>query len=297
MRCVVEKLCALKKWIESYQYGYNGQMKVNEWAGLGNHNTALFWEYDTRTGRRGNLDPKPAVSLSPYSAFSNSPIWHSDVLGDSIELIIGKPYTDRKGEEHKYGHAALRVFNAKEHYNMVYDFGRYGHVNTIPTTGDGILNVYKDGNAYLQSEMTDRNSVGYSAPTSVDQDKAIMNHYKQETDNGQVYNGGAVPGGGGTAYKIEDYSIFSDNCLTKSAEGLNEVNMNWVGKENDPRNASVTLEKNYRAIGLSRTEYNKGGEVKRTYTAPAQQPMQNFGEIKVPHYNSEDHTSVAPKPH
>jgi len=68
---------------DKYHYGYNGQMKVNEIAGLGNHNTALNGELDTRTGRRWNLDPKPNASVSPYSMFGNSPIWHNDVLLDS----------------------------------------------------------------------------------------------------------------------------------------------------------------------------------------------------------------------
>jgi hypothetical protein len=44
---------------DRYRFGFNGQEKVNEIAGVGNHNTAEFWEYDTRLGRRWNLDPKP----------------------------------------------------------------------------------------------------------------------------------------------------------------------------------------------------------------------------------------------
>src|SRR5690606_26059713 len=43
---------------------------------------ALFWEYDTRLGRRWNLDPKPQISISDYAAFGNNPIWYNDVLGD-----------------------------------------------------------------------------------------------------------------------------------------------------------------------------------------------------------------------
>jgi hypothetical protein len=38
-----------------YRYGFNGQEKVDEISGVGNHNTALFWEYDTRLGRRWNV--------------------------------------------------------------------------------------------------------------------------------------------------------------------------------------------------------------------------------------------------
>ncbi len=71
-----------------YRFGFNGQEKVNEIAGIGNHTTALHWEYDTRLGRRWNLDPKPNASMSPYSAFSNNPIKNSDPLGDTVRGVF-----------------------------------------------------------------------------------------------------------------------------------------------------------------------------------------------------------------
>jgi GH24 family phage-related lysozyme (muramidase) len=65
-----------------YLFGFNTQEKVDEIAGAGNHNTAKFWEYDTRLGRRWNLDPKSQVGISEYAAFMNNPISVKDVLGD-----------------------------------------------------------------------------------------------------------------------------------------------------------------------------------------------------------------------
>ena len=44
---------------DGYRFGFNGQEKVDEIAGAGNHTTAEFWEYDTRLGRRWNRDPEP----------------------------------------------------------------------------------------------------------------------------------------------------------------------------------------------------------------------------------------------
>jgi hypothetical protein len=67
----------------NFRYGFNGQEKTDEIAGAGNHTTAEFWEYDVRTGRRWTLDPKPAVGISQYSAFSNNPIFNADPKGDS----------------------------------------------------------------------------------------------------------------------------------------------------------------------------------------------------------------------
>jgi hypothetical protein len=68
---------------EAYRFSINGQEKTDEISGAENHTTALYWEYDTRLGRRWNTDPvvKPWESL--YACFSNNPIWGTDVLGDS----------------------------------------------------------------------------------------------------------------------------------------------------------------------------------------------------------------------
>jgi RHS repeat-associated protein len=66
---------------DSYRYGFNGQEKsteINE-----NLTTAKYWEYDSRIGRRWNLDPKPTVGISEYSVFNNNPVWYIDILGDT----------------------------------------------------------------------------------------------------------------------------------------------------------------------------------------------------------------------
>jgi len=66
-----------------YRYGFNGQEKSDEIKGEGNSNTAEFWEYDTRLGKRWNVDPRPNISLSAYACFEGNPIWLSDRLGDT----------------------------------------------------------------------------------------------------------------------------------------------------------------------------------------------------------------------
>ncbi len=74
----------------AYRYGFNGQEKDNEVSGEGNMTSATFWEYDTRLGRRWNRDPKPAATESPYSCFSNSPLWRNDVYGDTTYIYTTK---------------------------------------------------------------------------------------------------------------------------------------------------------------------------------------------------------------
>jgi N-acetylmuramoyl-L-alanine amidase len=64
----------------SYRYGFNGQEKSSEIAeGL---TTAMYWEYDSRIGRRWNVDPVLKVWESPYLCFNGNPILSSDANGD-----------------------------------------------------------------------------------------------------------------------------------------------------------------------------------------------------------------------
>ena len=59
----------------SYKYGFNGQLKDDEIYGDGNLNSAEYWEYDTRLGRRWNMDPIVKPWESPFSCFII--VWYS----------------------------------------------------------------------------------------------------------------------------------------------------------------------------------------------------------------------------
>jgi hypothetical protein len=67
---------------DKYRFGFNTQEKVDEISGAGNHNTALFWEYDTRLGRRWNVDPVDQMGMSNYAVMRGNPILLIDILGD-----------------------------------------------------------------------------------------------------------------------------------------------------------------------------------------------------------------------
>lgn len=81
---------------KDYRFGFNGQHKENEVAGIGNHNSALFWEYDTRLGRRWNIDPVDQIGISNYATFANNPIANTDVLGNVVEGVAKKDATRTK---------------------------------------------------------------------------------------------------------------------------------------------------------------------------------------------------------
>ncbi|MEZ5013059.1 MAG: hypothetical protein R2794_02090 [Chitinophagales bacterium] len=82
-----------------YRYGFNGQEQDDEISGNGNFNTAEFWEYDTRLGRRWNVDPIVKPFLSFYQVYSNNPIIRVDFLGDDDYFDLEGNYlgTDRNG--------------------------------------------------------------------------------------------------------------------------------------------------------------------------------------------------------
>jgi hypothetical protein len=72
----------------AYRFHFNGQEADNEVAGTGNSYTAEFWQYDSRLGRRWNVDPDFMIDFSVYSTFADNPILFRDPRGNT--LILGK---------------------------------------------------------------------------------------------------------------------------------------------------------------------------------------------------------------
>jgi RHS repeat-associated protein len=96
----------LTDWAEKakdYRYGFNGQEMSNEIKGIGNSYTAQFWEYDSRIGRRWNIDPVGIGTNSGYHAFMNNPLLFIDPLGlDTVTSSkkakdIGDVFQHQKG--------------------------------------------------------------------------------------------------------------------------------------------------------------------------------------------------------
>jgi hypothetical protein len=66
----------------SYRFTFNGQEKDDEvYGSTGTSMTAEFWQYDTRTGRRWNMDPVDKPWLAPYHGFGNKPTTNVDPNG------------------------------------------------------------------------------------------------------------------------------------------------------------------------------------------------------------------------
>jgi len=77
-----------------YTQGYSINRQEKESELNENIATAVYWEYDSRIGRRWNVDPKTKPNRSAYDAFSNNPLIKIDPKGDddfwSIDKKTGK---------------------------------------------------------------------------------------------------------------------------------------------------------------------------------------------------------------
>jgi hypothetical protein len=70
-----------------YRFGFNGQESDNEVYGGKASYTAEFWQYDSRLGRRWNIDMELKFWESPYSTFAGNPILLIDPFGaDTIDI-------------------------------------------------------------------------------------------------------------------------------------------------------------------------------------------------------------------
>jgi hypothetical protein len=78
-----------------YRYFFNGQEADNEVLGEGASLTAEFWQYDTRLGRRWNVDPVFKEYESPYACFAGNPVWFADPNGDTVMIYNNDKVTKK----------------------------------------------------------------------------------------------------------------------------------------------------------------------------------------------------------
>jgi len=96
----------------AYSYGWGSHERVDEISRSGNHYTAMFWEYDSRTCRRWNVDPVYKHHLSNYSVMSGNPISRVDPNGANDDWVedadrnikwdkdANSPETTKEGEKY-----------------------------------------------------------------------------------------------------------------------------------------------------------------------------------------------------
>ena len=76
--------------------------------------SAEFWQYDSRLGRRWNVDPVFKEYESPYACFAGNPVWFADPSGDTVIAYnndrVTKKYMKRYFKE-QFGSSAMFRFS------------------------------------------------------------------------------------------------------------------------------------------------------------------------------------------
>ena len=95
---------------------------------------------------------------------------------DEMHILVGGPY-QLNGEEHRYGHTAIRVKTPTT--DTTYDFGRYGRVTgDFGAEGEGILRVWSAFEPYIAAEkVLARITTGFVYAIFDHQAKAINDHF------------------------------------------------------------------------------------------------------------------------
>jgi hypothetical protein len=135
----------------------------------------------------------------------------------AIQILIGGPYKTN-GEEHTYGHAALRVITSTDEH--IYDFGRYNG-ETGPF-GQGRLRVWTKFSKYIASEnATGRTTTGFLYRTSLSAASQVNAHFINLIGNRPVLK---AYGDHMKEYRLAaDYHALTNNCATTSMSGARVV--------------------------------------------------------------------------
>ncbi len=155
------------------RHSINGQERSDELND--NLTTALYWEYDSRIGRRWNVDPKPKTDLSSYSTFENNPVFFSDKNGDVIDI-------KNNGERVKYDNGKAYAYNkdgtlSKEVYNGTNKF----ILQTIKDLNG--INKQKFGKLYLRDLSNSKNTLSI-----LDSKDAMINNYDEKGSHTITYS-------------------------------------------------------------------------------------------------------------
>ena len=109
---------------DEYRYqGINGQEEDEE-IFKGSY-SAEYWNYDSRVGRRWNIDPRPITGISDYACFGNNPIVFTDVKGDSLNFSKALQGTDEfKTAMEQWEKYSGLILSIDENGDMTYEINK-----------------------------------------------------------------------------------------------------------------------------------------------------------------------------
>ncbi|MBO4655386.1 MAG: hypothetical protein J5644_07555 [Bacteroidales bacterium] len=126
-----------------YRYVFNGQEGDNEVFGEMANYTADFWQYDSRLGRRWNIDPITKAYESPYACFAGNPIWYNDKLG--LDTVFADNFA-RQNFQEVYQQISQRIATIENHLSKIRETGQQR--NWKDSKLERKMNKYKDKQQY-----------------------------------------------------------------------------------------------------------------------------------------------------
>ena|GEM_PF-3578545 len=165
---------------QQYRFGYGTQEKDIE-LGEGIY-TAEYWEYDSRLGRRWNVDPVTYEWQSPYACFNNNPIYFNDPEG-----LEGKPDNSKKGW-YKNNHGDYFYQHEKKPLPIGPDLvWEYIKPNAVPGDGNGEMK----NNTYATAEdFNTKSNYAKSQAEKLAATRAMMARYNAAKKNATNTQGG-----------------------------------------------------------------------------------------------------------
>ena len=161
-----------------------------------------------------------------------------------LHILVGGPYKSN-GEEHRYGHTALRIKGRT--LDLTYDFGRYGNVRGVfGESGDGILRVWSDFASYINGENAlGRITTDFVYPIFDHQISAVKIYFDGLIDSGKSVR--EKDRSGMKVYRLAtDYHALAPNCTTLSIDGAKQALPNIDGgseKFNRPSDVLTAAER------------------------------------------------------
>ena len=209
----------------AHSYGFNGQEKDDEVSGAGNSMSSSFWQYDTRLGRRWNIDPVIKHHESSYSAFSNNPIIFVDPEGNTDYYSargnwIGTDGIDNGKKQMVLTNSTESVIREATKNGNNIGMNEYVYHDIVDVPSSGVIKAFD--NAYKTAETNFKET---SVVVGVDKDGQPLTSIKEgeagKTPTGSAYGevvdekGGVVDYDAHTWKKSNNFIPFAKQAKTK----------------------------------------------------------------------------------
>ena len=204
---------------QSNRYRFNGKEEQTT-GGIGLTDYGARY-YDSQLPRWTTIDPlaEKYYSISPYAFCNNNPVNFVDPDGLTPRLYIQKS---------GIGHAFVTSGDGKN--TIVYTYGRYGALNESSGSNSGVLTLKGEGVLlrlsgdsaadYLSSVQKEGNFDIFQI--NIANDSVVSSFYDEK------FSAGSSPSeptkssfNNPNARVIDTYSLFRNNCVTTSLEGIN----------------------------------------------------------------------------